>query len=202
MIPYGSPGHQPQKGYSRASRSLYQQVWRGHSALGWSHMVRSQLFHHTIEYQNNMVQLITRSQEAIQALHECIWKVVHWVMESAGNSMADGLEIALCLVDLLPSIPLQLTFNTVTAGLPRFTPKALTHASPSSTNQAAMTVLGEEILKGACGAEDKVMQTTWHVTAMDTGLVKVMMMGSKGNNNPNRPSTSLFLAAHASTFSS
>ena len=148
-----------------------------------------------------MVQLVTRSQEAIQALHEHIWKVVHRVMESAGNSMADGLKIALCLVDMLPSIPLQLTFNTVTAGLPRFTPEALTHASPSSTNQGTMTVLGEEILKGACGAEEKVMQTTWCVTATDTGLVKVMTMGSKGSNDPNHPSTSLFPAAHASTFS-
>ena len=65
----------------------------------------SLLFHHTIEYQNNMIQLITRSRQAIQALHERIWKVVHQVMESAGKSVADSLEIALCLVDMLPSIP-------------------------------------------------------------------------------------------------
>ena len=147
-----------------------------------------------------MIQLITRSQEAIQALHERIWKVVHQVMESAGKSMADGLEIALHLVDMLPSIPLQLTFNTVTAGLPGFTPKALTYASPLSTDQGAMTVLGEEILKGACGAEEKVMQATWHVTATDTGSVKVMTIGSKGGDDPNHPGTSLSLAAHASTF--
>ena len=48
-------------------------------------------FHHTLEYQNNMIELVTRSQEAIQALHECIWKVVCQVMESAGKSTADGL---------------------------------------------------------------------------------------------------------------
>ena len=147
----------------------------------------SLLFCHTIEYQNNMIQLITRSQEAIQALHERIWKVVHRVMESAGKSTADGLEIALCLVDMLPSIPLQLTFNTVTAELPGFTPEALTYASPLSTNQGAMTVLGKEILKGACGAEEKVMQATWHVTVTDTGLVKVTTIGSEGGNDPNRP---------------
>ena len=81
-----------------------------------------------------MIQLITRSQEAIQALHECIWKVVHWVMESAGKFVADGLGIALRLVDMLPTIPLQLTFNTVTAGLPGCTPEALTYASPLSTD--------------------------------------------------------------------
>ena len=96
-----------------------------------------------------MIQLITRSQEAIQALHERIWKVVCQVMESAGKSAADSLGIALHLVDMLPTIPLQLTFNTVTAGLPGCTPKALAYASPLSTDRGAMTVLGEEILKGA-----------------------------------------------------
>ena len=84
-------------------------------------------------------------------MHECIWEVVCQVMESVGKSVADGLGIALHLVDMLPTIPLQLTFNTVTAGLPGYTPKALTYASPLSTNRGAMTVLGEEILKGACG---------------------------------------------------
>ena len=94
----------------------------------------SLLFHHTLEYQNNMIQLVTRSQEAIWALHERIWKVVRRVMESAGKSAADSLEIALRLVDMLLSIPLLLTFNTVTAGVPGFTPKALTYASPLSTD--------------------------------------------------------------------
>ena len=55
-------------------------------------------------------------------------------MESAGKSAADGLGIALRLVDMLPTIPLQLTFNTVTAGLPGYTPKALTYASSLSTD--------------------------------------------------------------------
>ena len=94
----------------------------------------SLLFRHTLEHQNNMIQLITRSQEAIQALHDRIWKVVCQVMESAGKSMADGLGIALRLVDMLPAIPLQLTFNTVTARLSGCTPEALTYASPLSTD--------------------------------------------------------------------
>ena len=161
----------------------------------------SLLFCHTIEYQNNMIQLITRSQEAIQALHERIWKVVRWVMESAGKSAVDGLEIALRLVDMLLSVPLQLTFNTVTAKLPGFTPEALTYTSLLSTNQGAMTVLGEERLKGARGAEEKVMQATWCVTVTDEGLVKVTTIGSEGGDDPNHPDASLSPAVHASTFS-
>ena len=93
-------------------------------------------------------------------------------MESAGKSTADSLGIALCLVDMLPTIPLQLTFNTVTAGLSGCTPEALTYTSPLSTNRGAMTVLSEEILKGAWGTEDKMMQATWHLTATDMALSK------------------------------
>ena len=70
-----------------------------------------------------MIELITSSGEAIQALHECIWKVVTQVMEDAGKSMADGLGIALHLVDMLPTILLQLAFNTATAGLISCTPE-------------------------------------------------------------------------------
>ena len=65
----------------------------------------SLLFCHTLEYQNNMTQLITRSQEAIRALHEHTWEVVCWVMESAGKSAVDSLEVALHLVDMLLSSP-------------------------------------------------------------------------------------------------
>ena len=146
-----------------------------------------------------MIQLITRSLEAIQALHAHIWKVVHRVIESAGKSVADGLGTALCLVDMLPTIPLQLTFNTVTAGLPGYTPEALAYTSLLCTNQGAMTVLSKEILKGAHSAEEKVMQTTWHVTVTDTGSVKVTMIGNKGSDHPNHPHTSLSPAPHAST---
>ena len=55
--------------------------------------VNSLLFHHTLDYQRYMVQLINCSQEAIHALHERIWEVVCRVMESAGKSVADGLGL-------------------------------------------------------------------------------------------------------------
>ena len=160
----------------------------------------SVLFRHTLEYQNNMIQLITRSQEAIRGLHDCIWDVIHRVMESAGKSAADGLEIALCLVDMLPSIPLHLTFNTAIADLPGFTPEALTYASPPSTHQGAMTAPGKETLASAHGTEDQAMQATWCMMAPDTESAKPTTNRSQGYNDPNIPGTSVSLAAHASTF--
>ena len=113
--------------------------------------------------------------------------------------MVDGLEIALRLVDMLPTIPLQLTFNTVMAWLPGCTPEAPAHALPPGTDQGAMTVLGEEILKSACCAEEKAMQPTWLVTATNAGSVKVTTIESEGGDHPNHPCTSLSLAPCAST---
>ena len=63
------------------------EVTRQSGEVTWLHM-NSLLFHHTLDYQRFMVQLINCSQEAIQALHERIWEVVRQVMESAGKSAA------------------------------------------------------------------------------------------------------------------
>ena len=96
-------------------------VQESHAGETWLH-INSLLFRHAIDHQQFMVRLINRSQEAIQALHDCIWEVVRQVMESAGRSAADGIGIALHLVGLLPTIPLQLAFNTVTPSHPGIPP--------------------------------------------------------------------------------
>ena len=104
------------------------------------------------------------SQEAIQALHERIWEVVCQVMESAGRSTVDGLGIALHLVAMLLTIPLQLTFKTVTARPLGHTPEALTYTSQRSIDRGAMTVLSEELMREPPSAKDKAMQAVWHAT--------------------------------------
>ena len=139
----------------RPDRSSRQrgEATRRSGRVTWLH-VNSLLFHHTLDYQRYMVQLVNRSQEAIQALHECILEVVRRVMESAGKSATDGLGVALHLVGMLPTIPLQLTFNMVTAGPLGHTPKALTYASQSSIDHGVMSVLGEELIREPPSAKD------------------------------------------------
>ena len=80
------------------------------------------LFHHALEYQNKMSDFLTESGEAIEALHDRIWKVVMKVMEDAGNPWLMAWE-SLCLVDMLPTIPLQLAFHSATPGLTGFVPE-------------------------------------------------------------------------------
>ena len=123
----------------------------------------SLLFSHTLEYQNKMIELITSSRETIQALHERIWKVVSQVMEDAGKSMVDSLGIVLCLVDMLPTIPLQLAFNKATAGLLGCTPEVyaawlkmrtdgldFSHAPPPGSDRDAMAVLHAKKFSRVC----------------------------------------------------
>ena len=151
----------------------------------WLH-INSLLFRHTIDHQEYMVQLINRSQEAIQALHDHIWEVVRQVIESAGKSAADGLGIALHLVSMLPTIPLQPAFNTITAEPPGYTPRALTYASQDSINHGAMGVLGEELSRDPTRAHDQVMQASSRATV--TGTISTRFAPVEGTGG-DRPST-------------
>ena len=133
----------------------------------WLH-INSLLFHHTIDHQDFMVHLINRSQEAIQALHDHIWEVVHQVMENAGKSAVDGLGITLHLVSLLPTIPLQPAFNIVTPKPPGYTPRVLTYASQDSIDRGTMSVLGQELIRDPTRGHDQAMQASNRVTVTAT----------------------------------
>ena len=175
---------------------------RAEGGVAWLD-TNSLLFCHTLEYQNRMIELVMRSQESIQALHDHIWEVVIQVMEKAGRSAVDGLRITLHLVDMLPTIPMQLAFNTATARLFGCTPKVyavrptmgtdgpdFSYAPPPGSDRNAMTVLGKEILRSACGTEEKAAQPTWLMTMAGESTVEVQAMESEGGDYPNCPHAS------------
>ena len=89
------------------------------------------IFCHALEYQDKMTEFLMESAVSIEALCDCIWEVVMKVMEDAGKSTADGLGITLNLVDMLPTILLQLAFNMATLGLTGFAAKVYS-AQPNS----------------------------------------------------------------------
>ena len=120
-------------------------------------------------------------------------------MESVGKSVADGLGIALHLVSMLPSIPLQLTFNSVTAGPLRHTPGALTYASQCSINRGAMTILGDELIREPISAKDEAMQAIWGVMVIDTGSTRATTTGAMGDGNIDCSGSSPSLTPRAST---
>ena len=115
-------------------------------------------------------------------------------------------ELPYDLVDMLPTIPLQLAFNTATAGLPGCAPKVyavlpqvgtdgldLPYAPPPGGGRDAMTVLGKEILKSMHGTEEKAMPPTWLLTAASgRGSVRVKTVESEGGDYPNHPCMRLF----------
>ena len=115
-----------------------------------------------------MSEFLTESDEAIEVLHDCIWKVVMKVMEDAGKHVADGLGITMHLVDMLLTILLHLAFQSAIPGLSRFTPEVyaawpksrtdildFSHVPPPQSDQKVLDVLCEEIVKNACGTTEK-----------------------------------------------
>ena len=117
------------------------------------------LFCHTLEYQNKLSNLFMESEDANEALHDCIWTVILKVMEDAGASTSKGLGIAVCLVDMLSTILIHLTSHTSTLSLTSFMPEVyagwpwlrmnimdLTHMPPLQSDQNALDVLSEEII--------------------------------------------------------
>ena len=161
----------------------------------WLH-INSLLFHHTIDHQQFMVWLINRSQEAIQVLHDRIWEVVRQVMESAGKSATDSLGIALHLVSMLLTIPLEPAFNTITAQLPRYTPGALTYASQDSIDHGAMAILGEELVRDPTRGHDKTMQASSRATVTDAISTRFATVQGTGNDHP-----SINFSPHSPTYS-
>ena len=76
------------------------------------------------------------------------------VIEDVGKPMADGLGITLHLVDMLPTIPLQLAFHSATPGLTSFVPEVyatrpksrmdildFSHVPLPQSDQTVMTML-------------------------------------------------------------
>ena len=80
------------EGTSKAKCDEVIECLREEGEAAWLN-TNSLLFCHALEYQNNMIELITRSREAIEALHERIWKVVSQVMENAGKSVQTVWEL-------------------------------------------------------------------------------------------------------------
>ena len=61
-----------------------------------------------------------------------------------------------------------------------------------------MAVLHEEILKNACGTEEKAIQPTWLLTVASVGSIGVKAVENEGGDHPNSPCTSLSPARCAS----
>ena len=125
-------------------------------------------------------------------------KVVMKVMEDAGKPMADGLGIAMHLVDMLPTILLQLAFHSSTLGLTSFVPEVyaawpksrmdildFSHVSPLQSDQKVLDVLHEEIVKNACGTtEEKAIQPTWLMSMANVSTIGIKAVEIGASDGP------------------
>ena len=70
--------------------------------------------------------------------------------------------------------------------------------TPPGSDRDAMAVLHKEILKSACGTEEKAIQPTWLLTVASVGSVGVKLVENEGGDDPNHPHMSLSPAGCAS----
>ena len=124
----------------------------------------SMLFWHVLEYEAKLNEFVTESEIAIQAQLDHIWMVVTRIMEDAGAPVSNGLRIATCLVNMLPTIPANLAFCTTVPMLTGFTLEVyaskpwlktnildLTCTPPPHSDHMAMDVLRNKIVRNLGG---------------------------------------------------
>ena len=118
------------------------------------------------------------------------------VMEGAGKPTADGLGISLHLVDMLPTILLQITFNIATQGITSFAlevyaalPKSRTdlldfsYVPALKSEQYVMSVLHEEIAKDTHGmTEEKTVPPTWLMSVAPMASISVKAVETDGGD--------------------
>ena len=147
-----------------------------------------------------MSDFLTESDKAIEALCDCIWTVVMKVMEDAGKPTANGLGIAMHLVDMLPTIILlHLAFHSSTPGLTGIAPEVYAaqprsrmdildffHVPPLQSSQKVLDVLREEIVKNVHGTteKDKGDNPTWLMSMANVSTVGVKAAKAGAGDGP------------------
>ena len=131
--------------------------------------------------------------------------------------MADGLGITMCLVEMLPTIPLHLAFHSSTPGLTRFAPAVyaarpqsrmdildFSHMPPLKSSWKALDVLCEEIIKNVCGTteKDKGVAPTWLMSMANVPTVGVKPAKVGASDGPtSSPHASCSPGQHSQTTS-
>ena len=117
------------------------------------------------------------------------------IMEDAGKPMADGLGIALHLVDMLLTILLQLTFNMVTPGLAGFAPEVYAALLKSRMDlldfsyvpppKSEWNVMSEEVVKNVHDTtEEKAVPPTWFLSVAPVSSISVKAVKAGGGDGP------------------
>ena len=87
----------------------------------------STLFWHVLEFETKFVEFLTEVEALLQVQQNHIWMVVHQTTEDVSASMSNSLVVALHLLNMLPTLLANFTFNTTAPLLTGFVPEVLAH---------------------------------------------------------------------------
>ena len=203
------------------AEKLYEVFDHLHKEVGKAWLdTNSILFRHTLEYQNKLSDFLTESEEAIEVLHDHIWTVIVKVRKDAGTPTGNGLEIAVHLVDMLPTIPIHLAFHSSTPGLTGFMSEVyaawpwfrmdildLSHMPLLQDDWKVLDVLHEEIIKNMGGASKmaKVVEPAVYFAVVPLSIIGgracEVGAGDGSTNSPHASCTSHSPGQHSQTWS-
>ena len=112
-----------------------------------------------MDYDAKLSDFLKETENALQAQWDHILMIVTRIMEDAGAPVSNGLVIAICLLNMLPTPLVNMAFNGAVPMLTGFAPEVyaswpwlrtnslnLMHTPPPHIDRMAMDVLWDEIV--------------------------------------------------------
>ena len=130
------------------------------------------LFKHMLDYEVKLDMFLDRTGGWIRAQEEHIWMTMVQITKDLRVSLCAGLTIVLCLLDTLPSFPVNLAYQSTSPIITGFAAKAyaqwpwlglhsldIAHTLPPDSHRKAGDVLKEAILHSTGGNEATTVST-------------------------------------------
>ena len=81
------------------------------------------LFKHVLDYESKLNTFLDTEGGWIRAQEECIWMTMFQITEETGAPLGASLNIMLCLLDTLPSFPVNLSYQSNSPSICGLTPE-------------------------------------------------------------------------------
>ena len=70
------------------------------------------MYNHQLEYDQQLTDFLREAEMTLANMRDQIWTTVHALVESEGMTFEDCLNLALCILLLLPQIPVDISYQT------------------------------------------------------------------------------------------
>ena len=69
------------------------------------------MYNHKLEYDRQLTDFLKEAETMLANMRDQIWTAIHALMESEGMTFEDCLNLTLCILLLLPQIPMDISYQ-------------------------------------------------------------------------------------------